>query len=582
MAHKILIIDESASVRNFFKTILRDKYQVIVSGFREEIFGLVKSEDINLVIMGMIHPIHQKINFLTKLLLIDDTLAILVAGDEHIRSELSSIIDYELLDFVTKPFGVYDIAEKVEHLLLRRDLFRSRPPRSKESEDFLKYLKIYESPVLGDFVKERVRVALDNTLPVLITGEKGVGKEITARVIHWNGLQRGGGWVRIDCSGLDLLPEIFTEKRKVIGRNTVYLDHIEELDIKLQVKLKDFLEESLSNIRVIAASSINLQQRMEKGEFNSHLFYQLSVTPIYLLALRERKEEIPAIADYFLKEAVRKANLRAKQFSLDALEVLQNYWWPGNLMELESMVTRSAIFSKEEEISNSQLLFGAQVLPPPRKPWKGEDVLSLETLALKLAHKIKNPMVAIKTFSQLLPEKYHDAGFRNQFYQVVNKSINRIDYLLERILKYGEMTSPDVTAIELHTILHRLLGELKGFEVQRSFASSPYMAWIDAEQFSFIFEGILESITSSLPKESRLNVRTKGFKSNEEEERNFATLGLPSKSGILLEISYPRVTDEIDLELIMAQRAMARLGIMEIKKGELENTIVIKLSAVQR
>jgi len=321
---------------------------------------------------------------------------------------------------------------------------------------------------------------------------------------------------------------------------------------------------------------------MEKGEFNSHLFYQLSVTPIYLPALRERKEEIPAIADYFLKEAVRKANLRAKQFSLDALEVLQNYWWPGNLMELESMVTRSAIFSKEEEISNSQLFFGAQVLPPPRKPWKGEDVLSLETLALKLAHKIKNPMVAIKTFSQLLPEKYHDAGFRNQFYQVVNKSINRIDYLLERILKYGEMTSPDVTAIELHTILHRLLGKLEGFEVQRSFASSPYMAWIDAEQFSFIFEGILESITSSLPKESRLNVRTQGFKSNEEEERNFANLGLPSKSGILLEISYPRVTDEIDLELIMAQRAMARLGIMEIKKGELENTVVIKLSAVQR
>lgn len=88
----------------------------------------------------------------------------------------------------------------------------------------------------------------------------------------------------------------------------------------MQVKLKDFLEESLSNIRVIAASSVNLQQRMKKGEFNSHLFYQLSVTPIYLPALRERKEEIPAIADYFLKGAVREANLRAKQFSLDALE----------------------------------------------------------------------------------------------------------------------------------------------------------------------------------------------------------------------------------------------------------------------
>jgi len=582
MEKKILIIDESANDKNFLKTILRDKYQVVVSDFQKEIFSLVKSEDVDLVILSMIHLTHDKIDFLAELVLIDESLAMLIVGNDHLKSELSNIIDHEILDFITEPPGVSDITEKVERLLLRRDVFRSRPPRDKKPEEFLKYSKTYESPVFGDSVKQQVRVALDNTLPVLITGEKGVGKEIAAKTIHWKGLQRGGGWVRIDCSGLDSLPEIFTEKRKVIGRNSVYFNNIEELDIKLQADLKDFLEESSNTIRVIAASSINLQEKMERGKFNGHLFYQLTAIPIYLPPLRERKEEIPAIADYFLKEAVRKANQSSKEFSLDALEALQNYWWPGNLMELESVVTRSAIFSKEETISSSQLLFGTQILPLPRNPWKGEDALSFESLAVRLAHKIKNPMVAIKTFSQLLPEKYDDTDFRNQFCQVVNKSVDRIDYFLERTLKYGEMTSPNVAAIELQTILHRLLDELEDLEIQKDFAPSPYMAWIDEEQFSFIFEGILRSITSSLPKESRLTINTRGFESNEEEEKSFANLGLPSKSGICLEVSYPRVTDGADLELIMAQQAMARLGIMEIRKDELENTIVIKLSAVQR
>ena len=581
MKQKILVIDESASVRNFFKTILSANYHVIVSDFKEETLVLVKSEHVNLVILGIVQPVYRKINFLRKLLLIGETLAILLVGDEHIRSELSRIMDYELMDFLTKPVSVYELTKKVERLLIRKDVLRSGISEEKESRDFIKYLKIYESALLSDSVKQQIRVTLDNNLPVLITGEKGVGKEITAKVIHWNKPQKGGKWIKINCSDLDSLPPIFAEKTKVIERSTVYLDHIEKLNIKWQIVLRDFIEENWNdNIRVIAASSVNLQEKKEKGEFDSHLFYQLSIIPIHLLPLRERKEDIPAIADYFLKEVRQKANIRAKEFSLDALEVLQNYWWPGNLIELKSVVVRSAIFSKEEEISGSQLLFSPKVFPSHKKPWESEDILSVETLAVKLAHKIKNPLVAIKTFAQLLPEMYEDSGFRNQFYQVVNESTDRINYLVERILKYGEMTSPNATAAELQPILHKFLKEVENVEIQKEFAHSLDRVWIDQEHFSFIFDGILKSIISSVPKNSPLIIRTHDFEPNEEEKKTFADLGFPSQKGIRLEMSYPRVTNEIDLELIIAKRAMARLGSMEIKKSERENTIVIKLPGI--
>jgi len=581
MKQKILVIDESASVRNFFKTILSANYHVIVSDFKEETLVLVKSEHVNLVILGIVQPVYRKINFLRKLLLIGETLAILLVGDEHIRSELSRIMDYELMDFLTKPVSVYELTKKVERLLIRKDVLRSGISEEKESRDFIKYLKIYESALLSDSVKQQIRVTLDNNLPVLITGEKGVGKEITAKVIHWNKPQKGGKWIKINCSDLDSLPPIFAEKTKVIERSTVYLDHIEKLNIKWQIVLRDFIEENWNdNIRVIAASSVNLQEKKEKGEFDSHLFYHLTAIPIYLPPLRERKEDIPAIADYFLKEAKQKANIRAKEFSLDALEVLQNYWWPGNLIELKSVVFRSAIFSKEEEISGSQLLFSPKVFPSHKKPWESEDILSVETLAVKLAHKIKNPLVAIKTFAQLLPEMYEDSGFRNQFYQVVNESTDRINYLVERILKYGEMTSPNATAAELQPILHKFLKEVENVEIQKEFAHSLDRVWIDQEHFSFIFDGILKSIISSVPKNSPLIIRTHDFEPNEEEKKTFADLGFPSQKGIRLEMSYPRVTNEIDLELIIAKRAMARLGSMEIKKSERENTIVIKLPGI--
>ncbi|CAD7781086.1 hypothetical protein DMNBHIDG_02519 [Candidatus Methanoperedenaceae archaeon GB37] len=189
--------------------------------------------------------------------------------------------------------------------------------------------------------------------------------------------------------------------------------------------------------------------------------------------------------------------------------------------------------------------------------------------------------MAIKTFAQLLPEMYEDNGFRNQFYQVVNESADRINYLVERILKYGEMTSPNATITELQPILHRLLGELEDVEVQKEFAHLSDRVWIDQEHFSFIFDGIIKSITSSLPKNSPLIIRTHDFEPDEEEKKTFADLGFPSKKGIRLEISYPRVTNEIDLELIIAKRAMARLGSMKIKKSEQENTIVIKLPGIQ-
>jgi two-component system response regulator AtoC len=222
------------------------------------------------------------------------------------------------------------------------------------------------------------KVAAAN-VPVLIHGESGTGKDIIARMIHGRSPWKSGPFVKVNCPAIPgtlLESELFGyEKGAFTGaygtkpgrvemahRGTLFLDEISELDLALQSKLLQLLqdgqfcrigaqEDKKVEVRVVCATNRVLENEIENGTFRQDLFYRINVVNLGLPALRERRADIEGLVDFFLEYYNRKYNCRAKSLSNELMTVLQKYHWPGNIRELENLIKRYVILGSEEVIS---------------------------------------------------------------------------------------------------------------------------------------------------------------------------------------------------------------------------------------
>ena len=233
-------------------------------------------------------------------------------------------------------------------------------------------------------VMQSVRSRLDKVaganVPVLIQGESGTGKDIIARMIHGYSPWKSGPFVKVNCPAIPgtlLESELFGyEKGAFTGaygmkpgrvemahRGTLFLDEISELDLALQSKLLQLLqdgqfcrigaqEDKKVEVRVVCATNRKLEQEIENGTFRQDLFYRINVVNIHMPALRERRADIEGLVNYFLEFYNRKYNCRARPLSGELMIILQKYHWPGNIRELENLVKRYVILGNEEVISS--------------------------------------------------------------------------------------------------------------------------------------------------------------------------------------------------------------------------------------
>ena len=267
-------------------------------------------------------------------------------------------------------------------------------------------------------LRQRLDKVAGANVPVLIQGESGTGKDIVARMIHLLSPWKSGPFVKVNCPAIPgtlLESELFGyEKGAFTGafgmkpgrvelahRGTLFLDEISELDLGLQSKLLQLLqdgqfcrigaqEDKKVEVRVVCATNRHLEQEIESGTFRQDLFYRINVVNLYLPPLRERRGDIEDLVMYFLDYYNRKYNCRARALSPELMGLLQKYHWPGNIRELENLVKRYVILGNEEVIS-SDLVTREQEMFNPDINFEGP--ISLKKLTRQAVRELERKVI---------------------------------------------------------------------------------------------------------------------------------------------------------------------------------------------
>jgi len=239
---------------------------------------------------------------------------------------------------------------------------------------------VFGTSELMNSLRDRLGKVASANVPVLIHGESGTGKDIIARMVHCLSPWKSGPFVKVNCPAIPgtlLESELFGYERgaftgaygskpgrvEMAHRGTLFLDEISELDMSLQSKLLQLLQDGQFcrigaqadkkvEVRIVCATNRKLEEEIENGTFRQDLFYRINVVNLFMPPLRERRNDIENLANYFLDYYNRKYNCRAKAISPELMEVLQKYHWPGNVRELENLVKRYVILGSEDVITS--------------------------------------------------------------------------------------------------------------------------------------------------------------------------------------------------------------------------------------
>ena len=336
--------------------------------------SLILRETYDLVFLDVRLPDGDGHQFLERLMTLPDRpIVVLVTAVGTIESAVSCM-RAGAFDYVVKPFN----ASRIEVLLKKADVYnqlvkvnRYLNDRGAGGDEFV---------VGGSLAMRRLRSHVERVAPteatVLITGEHGSGKEIVAREIFRLSSRRREPFIKVNCAALSetlIESELFghergaftgaTEKREgrfeLANRGTLLLDEVSEIPPNLQAKLLRVLQERefervggskpiKVNVRILATSNRDLLRYVEQGSFRADLYYRLNVFPIHVPPLRERGEEIPMLAESFLRLSARRSGIRVLGFSPQAMHALRSYRWPGNVRELQNTIERAVILSEND------------------------------------------------------------------------------------------------------------------------------------------------------------------------------------------------------------------------------------------
>lgn len=382
---RILIVDDEASLRTaLFRALDRKGYQVITAASYKEaetISQTDKTLDLGLIDLRL--PDGDGIELMTKLKGIHAGMQVIIlTGHASIETAVEAT-RRGAFHFVTKPCNLDEIMSLVERSLSHSQLTLENQQLRHALHSKYQFENIIgQSEQIAQVLNIVERVAQSDST-VLVMGESGTGKELIAKALHYNSLRSQEPFIPINCGAIPaelLESELFghvkgaftgaianrTGRFEMAEDGTLFLDEIGDMSPNLQVKLLRVLQDRCfepvggtktihSNVRVIAATNVDLELAVEEGRFREDLFYRLNVIPIRIPSLRERKSDIPLLLHHFIELFNRTRGRQLKGIAPDALEFLVNYSWPGNIRELENLVERLSILKGPGVIEVSDL-----------------------------------------------------------------------------------------------------------------------------------------------------------------------------------------------------------------------------------
>lgn len=376
---QFLVVDDDQEVCNFFTYLLKSKgYQVETANTGRETFAKLKNFQFDAALVDLKLPDSDGIAILKQIKEQQpECEVIIITGYSTVKSAIEAI-QYGAFDYVEKPFVNI---EEMEKLLEKALSVRAQPPESIIEEAGLTFI-VGENPNMRRLVTAARKIAKKN-ITVLIQGETGSGKEVLARYIHAISHRSDRPFLACNCGAFSeslLESELFGHEKgsftgatarkrgifELAHKGTLFLDEIDSASLAIQVKLLRVLEtgeflrvggESICKVdmRVIAATNANLASKVEESYFREDLFYRLDVASLVIPPLRERVDDLPLFLNYFLERESKIKNAPVKRFSDEALAVLKEHSWPGNIRELKNTVSQALLLSSGPLITVADL-----------------------------------------------------------------------------------------------------------------------------------------------------------------------------------------------------------------------------------
>jgi two-component system response regulator PilR (NtrC family) len=387
MKARILVVDDEESIREFLEIMLRkENYEVTCAEDGAKAMEIIKKKSFDLVISDLQMPTMTGLELLKE---VKDTypdmifMMITAFGTTETAVEAMKLGAY---DYITKPFKIDEVRINIANALRSLNLEVENRSLKKEMGKEYSFQNLVGNSEAMHRIYEMIRRVSQTPTNVLVTGESGTGKEMVAKAIHFNGPLRDKPFVTVNCGAIPeslMESEMFGHKKgsftgavadkmglfEVADQGTLFLDEVGELPLTIQVKLLRAIQERVIRrvgatedtrvtVRIIAATNRNLEEMVAASTFRQDLFYRLNVINIRTPSLRERPEDIPALAQHFLKKYDERLGKTISSISLEAMEMLKKYDYPGNVRELENIIERTVALEG-----------GATILPESLPPF---------------------------------------------------------------------------------------------------------------------------------------------------------------------------------------------------------------------
>jgi two-component system nitrogen regulation response regulator NtrX len=383
----VFIVDDEDGIRESLSGIFEDEgYEVITACSGEEALKILKEQSMDLILLDVWLPGMDGIQILKEIKdLKPDIPVIMISGHGNIELAVKAT-RMGAYDFLEKPLSLEKVLLDAKRALERRTL---EMEYKALKQDLTKKWRLVGNSQNMEQLREQIDMAAQSNSRVLILGESGSGKEIVAHMLHDRSNRAGKSFIEMNCAAIPqelIESELFGHEKgsftgaferkkgkfELADEGTLFLDEVGDMSLSTQSKVLRVIETQefqrvggsktiKVDVRIIAATNKDLRDEVKKGNFREDLLYRLNVIPIIIPPLRNRKEDIPALVQYFLEYFAAEYGQRLKKITPDGLKMIEGYDWPGNIRELRNVIERLVIMTPSDTITPKNFVIGESV-----------------------------------------------------------------------------------------------------------------------------------------------------------------------------------------------------------------------------